>query len=417
MRKNIFKTLAIAFFTTFSFGKIKAGDDCTIMRTIPYLQTPTQNSMVVRWVTSLDCLGTVEYSTDSAKVANGTATKANETTKTLTHRIKLNNLSVGTKYYYRVCSKIPPCNSQSTGSQHYSDVYSFTTLKNGNHDFKILIFNDLHPYLYKPVGYLPDSLQVKVSPIIDTLKYDLIVFNGDCFDGFDKEEDIVYWLDRFSKFTKSNYVPSIYVAGNHEYDGKQADIENQYDSMTLKKYIEFVHDGISYGITKLGGIQLLFIDTGQSNNDNKPYFDEEYYPSQKSYINASLIKSEKTILIHHIPFFGECMSGFQQNLHSKIIGNTLDGANIVLAINGHTHQLETINKGRYQNNYPVYVGEGPGTTGVCNSKSYGFILSMTVLIKKGNNFSLIAYIMKNDYSLISKSYTINNNGTFSELIN
>jgi hypothetical protein len=143
--ENRSRTVIILFFIMLS-GKRMSADDCSIMRTIPYLQTPTQNSMVVRWVTKLDCTGSVEYGTDSTKVANGTATKVNGTaTKTLIHRIKLNNLSTGTKYYYRVCSKIPPCNSQATEMQYYSDVYSFTTFKENNQDFKMLIFNDLHP--------------------------------------------------------------------------------------------------------------------------------------------------------------------------------------------------------------------------------------------------------------------------------
>ncbi|MDR2057815.1 MAG: fibronectin type III domain-containing protein [Dysgonamonadaceae bacterium] len=420
MRKNIFKTLAIAFFIAFSFGKIKAGDDCTVMRTIPYLQMPTQNSMVVRWVTSLDCQGVVEYGTDSAKVAKGTATKVNgAATKTLIHRIKLNNLTPGTKYYYRVCSKFPPCNSQSTGSQHYSDVYSFTTLKDSNTNFTMLIFNDLHPYYFREAL---DAFIPKISPIIDTMKYDLLVFNGDCFDNFAKEEDIIHWLGIFSKFTKNNYIPSIYVAGNHEYDGAAASL--------LKNYIEFVHDGISYGTMSLGDTQLLFLDTGFSgkNEVNYKYFNngdtlnyayfKEYRGKQKAYIKNLVEKSvfknaAKRVLIHHIPFYGKLIDevnpndkdqnlGGRINPYFEIGGEILNNAHIDISINAHIHYRQCIKEaGPYtQIGYPVYVCDGPDR---CETDKYyqcylpdNNSLVMTVLTKKNNNLFLKSYTLMYD---------------------
>jgi hypothetical protein len=414
MRKNIFKTLAIALFIAFSFGKVKADNDCTIMRTIPYLQTPTQNSMVVRWVTKLDCIGSVEYSTDSTKVANGTATKVNgAATKTLTHRIKLNNVIAGTKYYYRVCSKFLPCNSQVTGTQYYSDIYSFTTLKANSQDFKILILNDLHPARAWYFNYVLYEFMSKASEIIDTTKYDLVVFNGDCSDGFEKEADLIYWLDRFAKFTKSNYIPFVLVAGNHEYDGALADIENQYTSMALKKYIEFVHDGISYGSMKLGNTQLLFLDVGQSNNDNQNYF-TNYRIKQRDYIDSLSTDATQKILIHHIPLWGECMDGINPQ-SDTIGGDLLNNANIVLAINAHTHQRDTIRKFKYTNTYPVYIAEGPDNTGVCEPMDHD-IHEITILKKEGLTYFLTSYILKEDRTMIEISYKINSAGNL-ECIN
>jgi hypothetical protein len=422
MSKNMLRTIAIAFFITLSFGEIKAGNDCTIMRTIPYLQMPTQNSMVVRWVTAFDCQGVVEYGTDSTKVANGTATKVNGTTNTLTHRIKLNNLNTGTKYYYRVCSKLPPCNSQSAGTQHYSDVYSFRTLKENSADFKMLILNDLHPNYSNHFNNVLYEFMPKASAIIDTMKYDLVVFNGDCFDGFDTEENIIYWLDRFSKFTKSNYIPFVLVAGNHEYDGKQADIANEYASMTLKKYVEFVHDGISYGKIDFSDLELLFLDTGQieSFKDSTRYF-ENYRRQQESYIDSLITSNDtvKKILIHHIPFFGHCTwdSDTIKNPYFKIGGAKLNQVNVILAINGHTHEFDYVKKdfinnssSNYKNTYPVYKCNGPYSLHspnpyACYYNGYGH--SMTLLTKKEEKISLLFYLIKDN---IIDTYVINNEG-------
>jgi hypothetical protein len=335
MRKNIFKTLAIALFIAFSFGKVKADNDCTIMRTIPYLQMPTQNSMVVRWVTKLDCIGSVEYSTDSTKVANGTGTKMSSDEEKLIHKFTLAGLTSGKKYYYRVCSEIAPCNSQSSGNSYCSDVFSFTTLDSVNKNFKILIFDDLYPNHYKLTSgkALFDVFEKEISLILDTAKYDLVVFNGNCFDSFEKEGEIIYWLDRFSRFAKSNYVPSVFIAGECEYKGPLADEEHQYAGMILKKYIEFVSNGKSYGDIILGNTQLLFLDAGQNNTN--------YREQQNNYINSLISNSptRKRVLIHHIPFF----NGGNNELFSYNDFEALNNpsANIAVVINGHTHIQQT----------------------------------------------------------------------------
>ena len=411
--------LGMALLSYISISAKENIDDCSMMRTVPYLQSPTQNSIIVRWVTKLDCHGLVEYGTDSIKVINGTGRKLTTNqpdVKTLTHRIKLTGLTPGQKYYYRVKSIFPDCNGQS-GHSEYSKFYSFTAFDDSRDNFTMLIFNDLHPNLYDSQWL--DSFISLLSNTISGMKYDLVVFNGDCFDDFKKEEDIIFWLNKFSEFTNSFRVPAIYIAGNHEYRLAPASTylpKPPCSDMLLEKYIEFVDNGSSYGTIRLGDSQLLFLDTGENlyeaNNfwapDLENYIDcfYDYYCKQKQFINdlkqdEKFMNATKKILIHHIPFFEMSYKKEGQpdfyNPYFYIGGDILNSYLIDVSINGHTHAEYIINKNKYNtsigkyhyhNAYPVYVASGPNKLDVEDNH-----LEMIVLSKDKEKLLLTTHIL------------------------
>jgi hypothetical protein len=197
----------------------------------------------------------------------------------------------------------------------------------------------------------------------------------------------------------------------------QADRKHLYSSMALKKYIEFVRDGKSYGNMKLADTQLLFLDIGQIYYDLDSTHFKSYRNEQVDYLtnlieNLEFINASKRILIHHIPILGGVSYYLNHpeeghNYYFEIGGQILNDANIDIAINGHMHVVECVEKNRhrgtatrpwvegYWNAYPAFVCDGPKGEKDALDTSYQNI-AMTVLSKGGNTLSLESYTMRND---------------------
>jgi|GEM_PF-5951356 len=389
----------------FSINDAVAHSDAngSLTSTIPYLQSPSDTSIIVRWVTSKNCRGSVIYSENLEDVIENKGERVfmyengMGIGNTPIHRIHLSNLTAGTKYYYRVCSeatlKYDPY-EKSFDQPEYSDVFSFTTFDSKKEAFTILIFNDLHPNISKhsTLDFLDNY-----KSLIDSIKYDLVILNGDCLDDLQRErEDLVSWLNQYARLFKSNYIPIIYLRGNHEIRGKMAD--------KITNYVEYVCNGKSYGAMDLGDSRLLFLDAGEDKADDHPIFFSlanyaPYRKEQKDFLKRELNSPEfknakRKILIHHIPFFTEGMrnslpptTNEYPNSYIDIGGEELnrEDISIDIAINGHTHVCEYIPKGhKYEklplsqitNNYPVCIGPKEGL--IVLTKLVDQTLSLTV---------------------------------------
>ncbi|MCC8147121.1 MAG: metallophosphoesterase, partial [Bacteroidales bacterium] len=421
--KNQFKLNSVVLICFFLWGSLlfsaKANNISGTMRTVPYLQSPTHNSMVVRWVSSLDCYGNIEYCTDSLKVVQGKGIKIRGG-KDLIHRIKLNDLSANTRYYYRVFNAFYTCDDQQVMGEEYSEIYSFKTIPDSQDNLRILIFNDLHANFYT---HILEELMQKISPSV--MGHDLVIFNGDCLDYLQKEEENIYWIDRFAKWVKNSHVPSIYVPGNHEYDCFYRNDATCFsygdEKLVLKKYLDFAQNGQTYGLIKFGDMDLLVLDTGVmypvNQNGNYPEGSKEKYfydlrVAQKEFLKTLKKDTSRTgILFHHINFFGVCSEGtFIKNPYFEMRDDYLNNLNIQLAFNGHIHNLQLVNQdttnGRtitlngeninYKNNYPIYICEGPSYPSgrhcdYLDPTGNYMIGAMTVLEKQGDNLIIISY--------------------------
>lgn len=264
--------IAVISIVVFSAFSPKAySDDCRLlMRTQPYLQMPSANSMVVRWVTAFPCTGEVEYTTDPNFRNN--VKKVTSTVITETQKLQLTGLNSNTTYYYRVRSILPACNGESAKEE--SAIYSFKTFNPSKTDFKVIVLNDLHTHSGQDRhAFYPLILKIfyeTIGSIIDTIDYDLAVFNGDCLDDYSFEGDMIHWMDQLNRMVKNSSVPSVYLMGNHEYDGPLADTARTEESklpfqnIALKKYLDFVDNGKTYGVININNSnQLLFLDMGQ----------------------------------------------------------------------------------------------------------------------------------------------------------
>ena len=145
--------------------------------TQPYVQNPVNNGITILWETTIPAYSWVEYGTDKANlkrvrlIIDGQA-EFNESI----HKIRLDNLTPGQTYYYRVCSQEIlqyKAYSKKFGNIAQSVFYTFTMPKADADSFTAVIFNDLHQR-----GNVFQALLKQV----ENVNYDFVVFNGDCID-------------------------------------------------------------------------------------------------------------------------------------------------------------------------------------------------------------------------------------------
>jgi 3',5'-cyclic AMP phosphodiesterase CpdA len=229
-----------------------------------------------------------------------------------------------------------------------SGVYSFVTPPDKPGDFTALVFNDLH----KNKQTLDE-----LSRQIDGLKYDFVVFNGDCIDDPYNEDEAVDFLACMTSRVDAASKPFFYLRGNHE-------IRNAY-SIRLRELIDYP-GGKTYGAFNWGDTRFVMLDCGE----DKPDSTQVYYGlndfeglrrAQADFLRSELKsdafrKASRRVLIHHIPTYG---SDDAYNPCLELWGPILAKAPFDLCLNGHTHLHAFHPKGSLGNNYPVFIGGGP----------------------------------------------------------
>ena len=346
-----------------------------VMRTIPYLQNPGTDEMTVMWLTNVPARSWVEYGTDPDNLKRARAFLEGEmVANNKINRIHLTDLKPGTKYYYRAVSQeITRYSSyyKEFGDTVRTKLKSFTTWSDNIKDFRVIVYNDIHSNM---------AMFNKLHSLVETKPYDLVIFNGDCFDDVEVENDILDRLLTYTPKIKSDEIPSIFIRGNHETRGEY--------SQHLWDYLGRM-GGRSYSSFSLGDTRFVLLDCGEDKpDDHWVYYDmndfTQHRLDQAEFLKQELKskafkKANKRILIHHIPLFGENLDKYApcSDLWIPII----EKAPFNVSLNAHTHRFELIEKGRYKNNFPVIIGGG-------NREPSGTVM---VLDKKGSNLRLEVY--------------------------
>ncbi|HCO68426.1 MAG TPA: endonuclease [Dysgonomonas sp.] len=343
-----------------------------VMRTIPYLQNPSETGMTVMWITNVPCRSWVEYGTDPSDMKRvRTFIEGEMVANNTINKIRLEDLQPGTKYYYRAVSQeITQYRSyyKEFGDTVYSDISSFETWNPAKKDFTVLVFNDIHKN-FKMLDTL--AMQVK------NIDYDLVIFNGDCLDDVERESDIVESVNYYAKHLKGSQVPSIYMRGNHETRGEY--------SVLLWNYLD-QKGGHSFGSFTLGDARFVFLDNGEDKPDTHwVYYGmndfEQHRINQKLFLEKEIASKEfksanNRILIHHIPIFGGNQDRY--NPCKPLWESVLAKGKFDISLNAHTHRYEYIPVGEDKNTYPVVIGGGNRTKSA----------TLSILRKRGNNLNL-----------------------------
>ena len=319
-----------------------------IFLTKPYLQNPTENGMTIMWETPLPAYSWVEYGTDTLHltrkrlIIDGQA-EFNESI----HKIRLDNLTPGQTYYYRVCSQEIlqyKAYSKIFGHTAKSEFYSFTMPDAETDSFTAVIFNDLHQR---------KTVFETLLKQVEKVDYDFVVFNGDCIDDPANHNQATRFISLLTEGVHGDRIPTFFIRGNHE-------IRNAY-SIGLRKHFDYV-GGKTYGAFNWGDTRIVMLDCGEDKTDDHREYsglndftqlrNEQVSFLQKELKSKSFKKADKRILIHHIPLYG-C-----GNLCWDLWEPLLRKAPFHVAINAHTHRFAHHPKGSLKNYFPVVIGGG-----------------------------------------------------------
>ena len=321
-----------------------------IFRTKPYLQNPIGNGMTVMWETTVPAYCWVEYGTDTTQLKRArTIVDGQVVCNNKLHKIHINDLIPGQKYYYRVCSQemlLYQAYKKIYGNTARSEFSEFTLPATNADSFTAIVFNDLHQHT-KTFRALCKQIQ--------HINYDFVVFNGDCVDDPVDHEQATSFICELPEGVHSDRVPTFFMRGNHE-------ICNAY-SIGLREHYDYVGNK-TYGSFNWGDTRIVMLDCGE----DKPDFHWVYYDlndftqlrnEQVDFLKKELSakefkKAKKRILLHHIPLYGN--DG--KNLCAELWTKLLEKAPFDICLNAHTHKYAYHPKGELGNHFPVIIGGG-----------------------------------------------------------
>ena len=259
------------------FGHLLPTTAGTQLMLVPYLQTPSTNSIYVCWHDTLSNLTSVEYGNTSALGQVTIGTNEIISSEYRWHTVKLTGLQPNTEYFYKAVS--------GSGS---SLVYNFRTLPDSNYTGKIrfLLYSDTHNN--------DTTMAVKVikqSKLLAQQLYgndihnhiNLILHSGDLVVS---GSTITQWTDQyFAPLSNlSPYLPTMTVAGNHEIEHQNYYKYMKYDDVNglpaanerfwSLKIANTVFIGLnSNAISSYGTLQKVWLDSYLNTVENDPSVD------------------------------------------------------------------------------------------------------------------------------------------------
>lgn len=321
-----------------------------IFRTKPYLQNPVGNGMTVMWETTVPAYCWVEYGTDTTQLKRArTIVDGQVVCNNKLHKIRLDDLQPGQKYYYRVCSQemlLYQAYKKVFGNTARSAFSEFTLPVTGTDSFTAVVFNDLHQHTH--------TFRALCRQIQD-IDYDFVVFNGDCVDDPASHDQATAFISELTEGVRGDCIPTFFMRGNHE-------IRNAY-SIGLRDHFDYVGDK-TYGSFNWGDTRIVMLDCGEDKTDDHwVYYDLNDFTQlrneQVGFLKKELAakefkKAKKRILLHHIPLYGN--DG--KNLCAELWTKLLEKAPFDICLNAHTHKYAYHPKGELGNHYPVIIGGG-----------------------------------------------------------
>lgn len=319
-----------------------------IFRMKPYLQNPVGNGITVMWETTVPAYCWVEYGTDTTQLKRArTIVDGQVVCNNYLHKIRIDGLQPGQKYYYRVCSQeilLYQAYKKVFGNTAQSAFSEFTLPATDTDSFTAVVFNDLHQHTQT---FRSLCQQIK------NVNYDFVVFNGDCVDDPVDHNQATSFISELTEGVCGDRIPTFFMRGNHE-------IRNAY-SIGLRDH--YVGDR-TYGSFNWGDTRIVMLDCGEDKpddhwvyyglNDFTQLRNEQVDFLKKELSSKEFKKAGKRVLIHHIPLYGNDGKNLCANLWTKL----LEKAPFNISLNAHTHKYAYHPKGELGNNYPVIIGGG-----------------------------------------------------------
>lgn len=333
----------------------------------PLLQSPTDTSMAVTWITDREATGVVEYGVEGGPlttVFNSTDGLINANERL--HQVVLRDLKPGTQYRYRVVSrdivKFEPY-KVTYGETATSEFKTFRTLDATKRSMSFIVLNDLHD--------IPESIPLLVK-LVGAKPYDLAIFNGDIISYVEDEATITKMMDSAVQ-TFASEIPMVWVRGNHETRGKYArQFKSYMASPNGRYYYSFDH----------GPVHFTVLDSGEDKIDEYPAYAGlvdffRYRREQGEWLkqevqSAAFKRAKYRVVISHMPFAQK--PGQRQTREVpdpflgmddafKHFGATLNAAGVDIMFSAHMHRAAIVNPEEGWHNYPIVRGGGPKDAG------------------------------------------------------
>ena len=349
-----------------------------IFRMKPYLQNPVGNGITVMWETTVPAYCWVEYGTDTTQLKRArTIVDGQVVCNNYLHKIRIDGLQPGQKYYYRVCSQeilLYQAYKKVFGNTAQSAFSEFTLPATDTDSFTAVVFNDLHQHTQT---FRALCQQIK------NVNYDFVVFNGDCVDDPASHDQATAFISELTEGVHGDCIPTFFMRGNHE-------IRNAY-SIGLRDHFDYVGDK-TYGSFNWGDTRFVMLDCGEDKPDSTwvYYGLNDFTGLRKDQVNflskelsgKEFKQASKRVLLNHIPIYG---NGDAYEPCPELWGSLLAKAPFNVNISAHTHQYAFHPKDSLGNNFPVIVGGGykldSATVMVLRKK--GDEMSVRVLNAKG----------------------------------
>lgn len=318
----------------------------------PYLQEPTPESMTVMWLLNRrDNLGWVEYGEGTTLDQKAsTAIDGLVDADDHVHKIRLTNLKAGTRYSYRVMSKVIDsfgAYNVKFGETFSSDTHHFTTPAHDQDTVSCVVYNDVHENM---------PLFQSLFDIASQKPYDFAIFNGDVMNHIDKESQLVDRALRPFAESFASTIPYVYTRGNHDVRGRYA--------RQLNEYIASPNDANFYSFD-YGPIHFLVMDLGEDKpDDHKEYGGlvnfGPYREAQRAWLEREIEtkackRAPFRVLLAHIPMYGK---SYTSTLCKELWGDLLNKGKIDLHLAGHTHRYKHVPGGQEKLDCPIVIGGG-----------------------------------------------------------
>ncbi len=320
----------------------------------PYLQTPTETSMTVMWITDANCVSWVEYGKGESLDQ-----RAQHSEHGLIdadgriHKVTIEGLAPGQQYHYRVCSKeivsFEPYNI-TYGDTITSDAFTFTTLDDAKESISFVVFNDIHEQ---------NEVLFSVARIARSRPFDLVFLNGDILGHIEDQQQVIDHVLGPCTQLFGRQTPFVYVRGNHETRGKFA--------RNLPDYIGLPNGRYYYSFDH-GPVHLVVMDGGEDKRDTDKEYSglvdfDRYRAVQRQWLENE-IRSEafrtapfRVVVVHMPPQPSERWHGpddMYQTWRPLVNEGKVD-----LMISGHTHRYEVRQPVEGQSVYPIVIGGAP----------------------------------------------------------
>ncbi|MDP1678092.1 MAG: metallophosphoesterase [Bacteroidota bacterium] len=319
---------------------------------VPYLQAPTQTSIVVGWHDLSSLVTKVEFGMTTGLGQSVTGTNELITTDYRWHSVKLSGLSANTKYFYR-------CLSGSDTSK----IYSFHTQPDSSYDghYRFLIFSDTQEDS-SWTGKVVRAAKQKLSDLYGANYSDSVHLIMHCGDAVHSGSTISQYSDQiFRPFSAlSVNFPMMIAPGNHEFEYPYFYQYMKYDDLSAfpagHQYFEKIFKFVGGRILFVGLDSFIETEGHTTNGVQKAWLDSTLQKAE----NRSDIDLVFTFL-HHQPLSELWPAGEIPFTKNDVVGTLKKYSKPVQLTYGHVHAYE---HGAIQTNRSIgdlhIVGAGGG---------------------------------------------------------